>query len=508
MKKCPSCNRTYPDNETFCETDGVALIKAGPAFVESGGSGAGVIECPVCGGRAEPGEVICNFCGARLVSETSPAETSPTPPPPASPAQGPAQARTVASNPSPQFSGRMTGQMPSSDLEPEGGGGRSSFSTIGYVLAALVALVGGAWLALHLSSRGGPAGEEAKASPSAVVSPAAAAGPLVVLANTISVQVKGESSSAPERSADAMRKVFNDGEGTLLDAYKRALSGDPTINDGMIIRVRIMPDGSVGGASVRTSTAPNPGLDAEVIKDISGWSYPPFSGGQVEADYPVIFAHDTNEQASIESALNTRLASLGANESPEYGTSIAPTPVPSPAVVAAPPPPPAPASAPPAPAPVEHPRAPRHIAKPRPAPTPTLRELVEQSLRSNRNMGRVQFYTNPGGGVVLFGKVFDEKAKHTADDLVRSVPGVTSVVDNLTTDTDTWRQQQAQVQSQLANAGLDQVTVKIIGRDAFLSGTVKTDAEKDRAVTITEGAAPVIVRTNLIMVKPGSVFGF
>jgi len=133
---------------------------------------------------------------------------------------------------------------------------------------------------------------------------------------------------------------------------------------------------------------------------------------------------------------------------------------------------------------------------------------VSYALRSNRNLGRVQFYTNPGGTIVLYGKVFDEKAKGIAEQVVRAVPGVNGVVDNLTTDTDTWREQQAQVQSQLANAGLDKVQVKIIGRDAFLSGEVKTDAEKDRAVTITEGAAPVIVRTNLITVKPGSVFGF
>jgi osmotically-inducible protein OsmY len=137
-----------------------------------------------------------------------------------------------------------------------------------------------------------------------------------------------------------------------------------------------------------------------------------------------------------------------------------------------------------------------------------LRDRVSEALRSNRNLGRVQLYTNPGGSVVLFGKVFDDKAKGLAEQVVRGVPGVTSVVVNLTTDTDSWRQQQAQVQSQLANAGLENVTVKIIGRDAFLSGEVATDAEKDRAVTITEGVAPVIVRTNLITVKPGSVFGF
>jgi hypothetical protein len=326
----------------------------------------------------------------------------------------------------------------------------------------------------------------------------------------MSVQVTGESAAAPERNPDAMRKVFDDGKGTLLDAYKRALNGDSTTNDGLIVRVRIMPDGSVAGASVRTSTAPNPSLDADVIKDISGWSYVPFGGSQVEVDYPIVFAHDAAEQAGIETALGSRLAALGPNEAPEYGTSVEPSVVPSPAVAIAPPAPAVPSEAATAGAatPAPHPR-PAHVAKaPKPVPTPSLRDRVAQALRSNRNLGRVQFYTNPGGNVVLYGKVFDEKAKGTAEAVVRSVPGVYGVVDNLTTDTDTWREQQAQVQSQLSNAGLDKVQVKIIGRDAFLSGEVKTDAEKDRAVTITEGAAPVIVRTNLITVQPGSVFGF
>ncbi len=243
------------------------------------------------------------------------------------------------------------------------------------------------------------------------------------------------------------------------------------------------------------------------MKDVSGWSYPPFGGGQVEADYPIVFAHDPTEQGSIESALGTKLANLSPNEPPEYGASAAPTSAPSPAVAAVPS---APATPAPPPAPVVRaPRPPRHVAAaPKPVPTPSLRNRVTEALRANRNFGRVQFYTDPDGTVVLFGKVFDDKAKAAAERTVRAVVGVTSVANNLTTDTATWRQQQAQVQSQLANAGLDKVTVKIIGKDAFLSGEVKTDAERDRAVTITEGAAPVIVRENLIMVKPGSVFGF
>ncbi|MGO9453125.1 MAG: BON domain-containing protein [Candidatus Binataceae bacterium] len=506
MKKCPSCDKTYPDTETFCETDGTALLNASPAFLESSGQGAPEqgVECPICGGKSEPGEVVCNFCGARLTHDAPVPPPRPSPSPSSRPSPSPGQARTAISTaPPPQSSRKLTGQMPEQGSdEGESGGGGSSFSAIGYILAALIALIGGAWLALHLSSRGG-AKEGAVASPSAAVSPAPAvpAGPLVALANTISIQVTGESSAAPERSPDAMRKVFNDGSGTLLDAYRRALAGDSTISDGMIVSLKIMPDGSVGGAAVRTSTAPNPGLDAEVVKDVSGWSFLPFGGSQVQADFPVIFAHDTTEQASIESALSTRLSSLAPDEAPEYGASFAATatPVVTPAPVESPPP-----AAVMTPAPVRTPRP--HRRSPTPRPTPSLRDRVTMALRSNRKLGRVQFYTNPDGSVVLYGTVFDDKDKLLAERTVRAVPGVTGVADNLGTDMAIWATQQAQVQAQLATAGLDKVTVKIIGKEAFLSGEVKTEADKDRAVTITENAAPVHVAGNIITVEPGSVF--
>jgi hypothetical protein len=37
---------------------------------------------------------------------------------------------------------------------------------------------------------------------------------------------------------------------------------------------------------------------------------------------------------------------------------------------------------------------------------------------------------------------------------------------------------------------------------------VPTDLDRQRAVTIAQGAAPVTVRTNLIRVATGKVFGF
>jgi osmotically-inducible protein OsmY len=140
-------------------------------------------------------------------------------------------------------------------------------------------------------------------------------------------------------------------------------------------------------------------------------------------------------------------------------------------------------------------------------PTLTLQQQVKQVLSANPKLRRVDCYTS-GSTVTIFGKVFDYQTKQYAERVVRGVPGVGNVVDSLSTDESDWAARQAQIAQQLANAGLNQVTIKVIGHDAYLGGTVKTDAEKDQAVTIAESASPVHVRTNLITVVPGNMFGF
>jgi osmotically-inducible protein OsmY len=128
-------------------------------------------------------------------------------------------------------------------------------------------------------------------------------------------------------------------------------------------------------------------------------------------------------------------------------------------------------------------------------------------LSANKRTRRVNCYTN-GNTVTIFGKVFDNDAKLYAEKLVRQVPGVGNVIDSLQTDTADWEVRQAAIASQLYGAGLNTVTVKVIGHDAYLDGTVKSDAQKQQAVTITESAAQVHVAGNLIRVVPGNMFGF
>jgi osmotically-inducible protein OsmY len=135
-----------------------------------------------------------------------------------------------------------------------------------------------------------------------------------------------------------------------------------------------------------------------------------------------------------------------------------------------------------------------------------LQQRVIQVLSSNKRTRRVNCYTS-GSTVTIFGKVFDNDAKEYAVKLVRQVPGVGNVIDSLQTDTADWAARQAAIASQLYAAGLTSVTVKVIGKDAYLDGTVKTDAQKQQAVTITENASSVRVTGNLIRVVPGNMFG-
>ena len=264
-----------------------------------------------------------------------------TPPRSAPPRGGP----TVRRDASPSM--RITGRMPDGDGEEEG---RGRFGFVWYLIAAIVALGGGAWLALHLSTK--PAEQPvANASPAAIASVAAAApsGPLVALSKAMGVQVTGESAAAPERNQEAARKVFEDHKDGLLESYSHAIAGDSTLRDAMVVRIRVLPNGNVDAASVRTSTNPNPAFDAEVVKDVSAWNFAPFSrrpGRDRLSDN--FHERSRDSRNTLESQLSSKLAALSPTEAPEFASARpspaaseaasapSPTPVETPAMVVAP----------------------------------------------------------------------------------------------------------------------------------------------------------------------------
>jgi BON domain len=138
---------------------------------------------------------------------------------------------------------------------------------------------------------------------------------------------------------------------------------------------------------------------------------------------------------------------------------------------------------------------------------PALIERINNELRAHRRLRRVQAYNN-GSVVTIFGKVFDDNDRLTAERTVRDIDGVRAVINNLTTDTQQWKQNETLIIHALQNAGLNDVQVTVIGHNAYLKGQVKTDLDRQRAVTIAQAAAPVVVRENLITVRARGMLGF
>jgi len=153
-----------------------------------------------------------------------------------------------------------------------------------------------------------------------------------------------------------------------------------------------------------------------------------------------------------------------------------------------------------------HRRRPRRVAARTPPPPPLI-DRVKSALRADRRFNRVKAYTS-GSTVTLFGTVYGDQDKRLAENTVRHVSGVTDVMNTITTDTARWAAEESQITQSLAASGITGVKVKVIGSDAYLSGQVKTDLDRQRAVTIAQAAAPVTVRSNMITVAVGNIFGF
>jgi TonB family protein len=539
MKSCPQCGKQYPDSEGFCEFDGTALVAAPdlprgrPTIVmRDEASAEHGVECPVCGGKALPGETRCNYCGARL-----PAEGSETARPASSAQAGNSEnSDSAAGSSGPQKFGEAPVYAPEAAST---GKGRRFSAIVGLAGAAIVALAAGAWFALYLVSKY----PSRYAKPSAAISQ-----PTVELATQAPLRIQADTAGSMPRDADSLLTVFEHNKAGLANVYSNALSSSPSMSDGMLVRLHILPDGGVDNGAVKVSTSGNPSFDAEVIEAMTSWKFSPVSGSGVTADYRVLFAPSASAAAAVESDLDSKLASMSPNEPPEYAfspsgaapTAVAettPSSMPSPAAGAAAMPSTAVAMGTPAPAaesttmaglepappvatpgatPAEimpvRPRVRHHRRPPQelaalPPPKPPLIERVNTELRANRKLRRVQAYTN-GSVVTIFGKVFDDNDRLLAERTVRGTDGVSAVIDNLTTDTQQWQQNQTLITQALQNAGLNNVQVKVIGRSVYLSGQVKTELDRERAVTVAQAAAPVHVRENLITVAMGNIFGF
>lgn len=134
-----------------------------------------------------------------------------------------------------------------------------------------------------------------------------------------------------------------------------------------------------------------------------------------------------------------------------------------------------------------------------------MQSKVQLALQADPRFKNVHATVTQPGVIVLEGEVFDQDAQAAAEQTAEGVQGVKRVIDALTTETLQWLLVQNRVSQALQQNGFPLVSVKVVGKTAFISGQVSSDADKDRAATVVKSAAPDLdIGTNLInVVSPG-----
>jgi osmotically-inducible protein OsmY len=148
-------------------------------------------------------------------------------------------------------------------------------------------------------------------------------------------------------------------------------------------------------------------------------------------------------------------------------------------------------------------RARKHRKAPAKPPSWVMQSKVQLALEADPRFKGVRATVTQPGVVVLEGGVFDNDAKNTAQRTASSVEGVNRVINALTTNSLQWLVVQNRINQALQRNGLPLVSVKVIGKTAYISGQVRKAADKDRAVNVVNSTEPdITVGTNLISVVP------
>jgi hypothetical protein len=134
-----------------------------------------------------------------------------------------------------------------------------------------------------------------------------------------------------------------------------------------------------------------------------------------------------------------------------------------------------------------------------------LMNRVNRALRADNRLNGASCYVTAPGVIVLHGQVFDLKDRDLAEVTTRSIHGVKQVINGLTTTTGEWLEQQARINDTLQLNGFQDVSARVVGSTAYLSGTVTGESEKQRATRVVTSVSNLQV-VNMIWANPGSVF--
>lgn len=75
------------------------------------------------------------------------------------------------------------------------------------------------------------------------------------------------------RTAEDIRKVFDQYGARLNNAHQRALRDDPNIQGSLTLKLTIAPDGSVTSCTVVSSQLNNPDLEAKIVAIVKGFNF-------------------------------------------------------------------------------------------------------------------------------------------------------------------------------------------------------------------------------------------
>ncbi|HUA35351.1 MAG TPA: BON domain-containing protein [Candidatus Binataceae bacterium] len=134
-----------------------------------------------------------------------------------------------------------------------------------------------------------------------------------------------------------------------------------------------------------------------------------------------------------------------------------------------------------------------------------LMNRVQYALAANTNLNGASCYVVSPGVVVLYGTVFNDKDRDLAESTARGVRGVHKVVNTLRTSTGKWLEQESRINDTLLLNGFNSVQVRVIANQAYLSGTVSSPGEEQRAIRTVSSVSNLQV-VNFMRVVPGSIF--
>ena len=111
-----------------------------------------------------------------------------------------------------------------------------------------------------------------------------------------------------------------------------------------------------------------------------------------------------------------------------------------------------------------------------------LSNRVNTMLRADPKLNGASCYTASTGVIVLYGTVFDAKARDLAESKARKVHGVKQVINTLRTKTGKWLEEESRINDTLLLNDFQGVSARVIGNSVYVSGQVSSAAEQQTSV--------------------------